>query len=303
MSGVTGTFTLQFPTFVTRKQSQPCPAFLSSSGSPALVGDSGPANQLNCIYSTQPFDWENNIKEAINTFAIPDKTFAQLNSICRTPTGSEQIIQCKNWSTINRILLPKYCTRNSYFPASENGGCPNYNINFFDPNAPMSHGCSNMVNAQSICSQWVTDNFIAGGLYTSNVDQTMSEYCRQMDTNDCACINADDSIIFSTITKKEVPIPARCWWRPCQASASDEFLIQETGRPPSQCPQEVCIDINNIFADDTDLGKLTINEFSNCGNVSPDKFPWYEQWWFWVIVLTLIIIIFAIIIFYTTGPS
>jgi len=301
MSGDKGTFTLEFPMPAPRRQPQPCPLFLSSSGSPALVSQSGPTNQLKCTYNTVLFDWEKNVKAAIDTFAIPGLTFSQQNSKCLTPSGSEEQIQCSNWRAINRLLFPKYCVRNSYFQVAANGGCPNYNLNFFDPDSPMPNGCSKMVDASSVCFDWML-----GITYKANVDQAMQSYTDKLLTNDTACLNATSSEVFKAIegSPTSIPIPARCWWLPCEASTqAEKFLIPETTRKGGNCPKEVCIDINNIFANDTDLGQVTINEFSTCGNLSPDKFPWYEQWWFWVIVLTLIVIIFGIIIFYTTGAS
>ena len=298
------TFSLTFPTEASRRQKPPqnCPLLLSSSGFPALVKQTGSSRQYKCTYNTEFFDWDDNIQKAIATFVSPTgpQSFTSINGECST-TGKNPI-ECTNWNALNLTLLPNYCTRNSYL-----GDCPPYNdnLNYFNPNMPPPEGCSKMLNVsmnQDICSTWVDANLTAGGTFTSKVDQTMIEYCRRLNTNDCACINAEDSVVFEVISKK-IPTPPKCWWQPCQSTASDKFLIPDTARPPSKCASTVCISINNIFADDADLKQVTLNEFSNCGNLNPDKFPWYEQWWFWIIILTLVIIIFAIIIFYTSGAS
>jgi len=298
------TFSLQFPTEIGKRDPpQTCPLLLSSSGFPALVSQSGSSKQYICTYNTEFFDWDDTIMKAITTFVSPDEqqSFKNINDKCQEGgVDTKSVIECKNWNMINTKLLTRYCTRNSF-----GGGCPPYSVNYFDPDLPSPQGCSKMLNVnpkEDICSTWVNTNFAAGGAFRSNVDQTMVEYCRKLNTNDCACIDADASVVFDVISK-EIAVPTKCWWRPCQASASSEFLIPDTGRNPSKCASTVCININNIFADDAELGQVTINEFSTCGNVNPDKSPWYEQWWFWVIVLTLIIIIFAVIIFYTSGAS
>lgn len=297
------TFSLTFPTKAGKNDTQECPLLLSSSGFPALVEFTGSPQQYKCTYNTEFFDWDTNVNKAIKTFVNPSgESFTKINEDC-TAGGSGSIsgIGCTNWNQINRSLLTRYCTRNSHFLGE---GCPNYGQNYYDPELPASQGCSKMSNIkrdENLCSEWVNANFESGGLFTTNVNQTMAEYCQSLNTNDCACIDANKSVVFDLVNKK-IPLSEKCWWIPCKAKAQAEFLVPDTTKTPT-CGTTVCVEINNLFANDSVLQNVTLDDFSSCGDVNPDTSPWYEKWWVWIIILTLIVIIFAVIIFYTSGGA
>jgi len=271
-----------------------CPLIRNSSGYPTIVDQSiakDPNNKRKrietCTYQVNLFDTEQTVNEAITTFVNPQfSSVSEQNERCIGSTTEA----CKNWNEINNKLLRTYCERSSFYSVGGGGACPNYSVNYFDPRLPISNGCNLMVDSNSICFQWREAD-------SAGVNQAIQNYCNRFDTQDCACVNASNSIIFSAVNPD---VPNTCWWLPCQQTENERFLIPKTDIAPPVCATDVCIQVNNIFAEDSVLQNVNINEVSNCGGTNRGQVPWFEQWWFWIIVLTVVLLILATIIFYTT---
>lgn len=303
MAGEPNTITF---TVIGDGRQQPCPLFPNSSGFPALVHqellEGRPPNaEFTCTYNVELFDWETNVNELIAQFvpeaSKPDGSFAMANGNCQTSPKSGD---CPDWNNINHKLLNRYCQRTSYFPrgATLKGECPLYLVNPFNPDLPESKGCNKMTNIDSVCSQWYGAITTPGAsLYLPTVDNAIKNYCPTVTTPDCACQQADKSVIFKEVEGFGVSGAIRCWWKPCQSASQGSYLIVGTGLP--KCTENVCVNVNNVFIDGSRIGGDVINEELNaCGNKNPPRAPWYEQWWFWIVVLAVVIILFATLIYF-----
>nr|QBK91779.1 MAG: entry-fusion-complex G9/A16 [Pithovirus LCPAC304] len=242
------------------------------------------------------FDWEKNVNALIAQF-VPDASDGNIATENQNCAGGQTSEECKEWDKINHKLLKSYCQRISYFPRGANpkGECPLYQLNPFNPDLPQSKGCNKMTNQKSVCSKWYDASTQTGILqYVTIVNDAIGNYCPNVTTPDCACQEVQKSIVFKEVSG--VAGDTRCWWRPCQLSSQGRYLIQSKGLP--KCDENVCININNVFLDNSVIGGDVINEELNaCGGGVPPP-PWYEQWWFWIIVLAIVIILFATLIYF-----
>ena len=288
-------------TFTITEPGGQCPPFPNSSGFPTLVAQErvgGP--NFNCTYNVELFDWEKNVNALITQFVpgASDGNIATENQNCAA--GTQMSEDCKEWDKINHKLLKSYCQRISYFPRGANpkGECPLYQLNPFNPDLPQSKGCNKMTNQKSVCSKWYDASTLTGILqYVTIVNDAIGNYCPNVATPDCACQEADKSVVFNEVEQNGIAGDIRCWWKPCQSGSQDRYLVRQTGQP--KCAQNVCVNVTNIFLDNSVIGGDIINEELNaCGNQKPPPPPWYEQWWFWIIVLAIVIILFATLIYF-----
>ena len=295
MDGNTITFTTGFGT---------CPAFPNAAGFPALVSQvrQGNSSSFVCTYNVELFDWDTNVTALIAKF-VPEAIspadesilFEKTNSNC---SGSTQG-NCPEWRKISLKLLPSYCKRISYFAfgANPNGECHLYELNPFNPDLPQSKGCNRMTSLTSLCFAWNNASSTQGVSNTiqTTVNCTKEKYCPIVTTPDCACLEAQKSIVFKEVSG--VVGDSRCWWRPCQLSEQRKFLLVQNGDP--KCEGSVCLNINNVFLDHSVIGGDVINnELNTCARGKPPPPPWYEQWWFWIIVFAISIILFATLIYF-----
>lgn len=275
-----------------------CPDIKSSSGYSALVEGTVNRGEWTCTYNVELLDDEDSIETLIDEF-VPNASGPEgiqtENERCLGQKSSE----CARWQDINNKVLKNYCQGISYFSSGSGGECRNYETNPFNPFLPQSKGCNKVTNPESICSNWMNTNYESGGLYTNTVNTSGEEYCDTTLTPDCACLAAPKSLVFQEVTAQGVSGETKCWWRPCQLSSQGTYLIPHRGVP--KCDEQVCINVNNIFFQNDDIGgNVVVNELNACGSKKPDNVLWYEQWWFWIIVLTIIVILLATFIYFAS---
>lgn len=281
---------------------QECPSLESSSGYSALTEASCTSSQQPCLdwtctYNIELLDWEKNVEELISAFTpnAANGNIAGENERCN---GQPRSDECQNWSKINRNVLKRYCQSTSSFSSAENGECPNYLGNPYQPFLPQSRGCNKQMNTNSLCFEWADANKRDGALYATTTNTTSREYCDRVNSSDCACYNANQSVIFSEVNDS-IGGDSRCWWRPCEESSVGTFLVPTGGFPT--CNQDICVNVNNFLFDNVVIGgNEVIRDLNACGNSKPDKPEWYQQWWFWIIVLAFVVILFAIFIYFAS---
>lgn len=284
-----------------------CPAIQNSSGYSALVKgtcsgrirrDGACRGTWTCTYNTELIDSEDSVNQFITEFIPGFTSIADENGKCQ----GQSTPLCPLWGQINTKILAKYCQNISTFSAGSGGECTNYERNPFNPFLPKSKGCNNITNSNSICNEWMNANFDqASALYTSTVDSTQVNYCERVPTPDCACIAAERSAVYQEITDKGISGDNRCWWRPCESSSQNTYLIKQPGGA-GKCDEAICIDVNNIFfgRDDAIGGDVVIDQLNACGKAKPSNTKWYEQWWVWIIVLAVAVIVFAVFIYFAS---
>lgn len=266
----------------------------NSSGRNPCVDRSGGVSVCNI----ELFDNESLIQKTIDFFGPQGKTtIVERNDTCKSGAGDPTA--CKNWDTINNQLLKNYCQRIGIFrkEIGNDGECPTYPVNPFNPLYPNSQGCSKMVVSGGICQEWVSANFKNDGT-PGYPNTSIQNYCQNILTPDCACQSAEESKIFDLVTTKgDVPGSIKCWWKPCTLENEGNYLVR-LGDVPSSCPESVCVNVSNVFLQNDVIGKnVIIQETSTCGSDNGGT-VWYKQWWFWIIVLAFIVILFAVIIYF-----
>lgn len=254
----------------------------------------GPTKTYEC--SLELFDNEDQVKKTIDFFGTNEiSSIEDKIQFCQGVSSD----RCNNWRKINSILLPSYCQRISVFSNLTGGGCPTYVRNPFNPLYPTSKGCSNMVKIEGICQEWISANYNSkkGGV-SSYPDGSIQDYCDKVLSPDCACQNAQDSVVFDLVTRDVGGLPSTiCWWKPCTLDEGN-FLVRKND-VPADCPESVCVSVANVFLQNDEIGKdVIINQVNACGNDNGGT-VWYKQWWVWIIVLAIITLIFMVIIYYT----
>ena len=275
------------------------PNILNSSGQNVVACET---SGKTCFINAELIDWENAMEDVIRDFG-PTGTISDFGGKAANCVSDMSSNVCQNWDKINRYILPQYCQRIGYFTnfGGDSGDCPPYNVNPFNPVYPQSKGCSKMTSLNSLCREWVMagKSNTSAGKYLGIVDNNIVKYCDGQLTTDCACQRASESVVFNEVSVRGVGTTT-CWWEPCQSASQEGYLIQKNDVPPV-CPKDICVNVSNIFLDNSEIGKsLIVSQVNACGNPIPTKRPWYEQWWFWIIVFGFIIIIFATIIYYTS---
>lgn len=276
------------------------PVIPNSHGQNVVEGCTTVTTSNMCQINADLVDWETAMETLITDFgptgAVED--FGGKTTRCGDDPSSNE---CQNWDKINRQILPQYCKRIGYFANINNDGdCPLYNVNPFNPVYPQSKGCSKMTSPNSLCSQWVlASQGNQGGFLLGIVDNNIEKYCDGQLTPDCACQRANESVVFNEVSVRGVGTTT-CWWLPCQAASQGSYLIRKSAIG-GKCPNNICVNVSNVFLDNSEIRKdLIVQQVNACGNPTPPKSPWYEQWWFWIIIFGLVIILLAIIIYYSS---
>jgi len=283
----------------TPRPSPPPPPTIPNSHGQNVVAEG--CTSTGCFITVDLIDWETAMEELITEFG-PTGAVDDFGTKTQNCSNNPSTIECQNWDKINRQILPQYCQRIGYFTnfGGDSGDCPPYNVNPFNPEYPQSKGCSKMTSLNSLCSQWVLESQgNEGGFLLGITDRNIQKYCDGQLTPDCACQRAPESVVFEEVSVRGIGTTT-CWWLPCQSASQGSYLIRKSAIA-GVCPKDICVNVSNIFLDNSEIGKsLIVDQVNACGNPIPTKRPWYEQWWFWIIVFGFIIIIFATIIYYTS---
>jgi len=124
--------------------------------------------------------------------------------------------------------------------------------------------CSRMTSRGeegNFCRNWLTSK---SGKTQDNI---ITSYCAEHQTDDCKCINRNESLEYDD-AKQRFPFNDNCWWRPC--IASNAYLVpHETRKQP--CPSNVC---TNVIQADRVGGNVAVDQnVINCGKVSNFNIP------------------------------
>lgn len=189
-----------------------------------------------------------------------------------------------NTNVYNKTILPAFCT------SQTSASCPT------DPatDQPMK-SCSYMVSgiAGNPCRSWLNNG-------TTDADGAMDSYCGFFNTPDCSCINRFTNPVYQAMAPGESVCEDTCWWKPCQDTQSETYLVPST-TPVCNCTvDQYCPSINVIIGGNSQNFTANIQNYTTCSltnnnNPSGNNGSIWSNWWWLIILITVILAIIIII--------
>lgn len=292
-----------------------CTDLLSVNGTNAFDLATSDSDKV-CTYEIELLDNQETILKALKNFVDSDLDVKNpdFNRLINKANQCEEVDSnsCKNLDVINQKLLPIYCAQNAYL-----SDCPTYAQNPFNPAKPSGSACSRLISQdQNICSNFFrTLNLASSGSsigLSANFNNSVNRYCGSGGsggftpslTPDCGCAARTESTLFTEIiTQGNGTLSANdtCWWRPCGAGNTDEFLQLTTLSGNTDDCGNICENVTTVIVDDSTIKNFKINQLNACGTTPSGNggLKWWQQWWVYLFGFALIVIIFALIIFFT----